>query len=587
MPFSLRQHKEYVIVAIFVSLFLAFALTWPVVTDPSSLLIGHPGNDTWNHIWGYWWVGEALSQGLWPINADKLAFPNGGTLYFIDTMQAVFSWPIQIIFGPEVAYNFVMIIQIALCGFAAWLLTWKVTGDPKASFAALFIYEMSPHLLGQSYNGISETVCAGWFPLTLWCMLNMMDRPSIKRALILGVVGSVCILTSWYYGLFTFLAACILLSWYMFKRGWLYQWKSIFIGVVIASVTAFVAIIGPLLSFSASLSAENAIVTRDPKFVESSLLNHNITDVVAFFHPTTIPSPDLFSLYGEQLIIVIYLGWIAMLLAGYALLFAHRTQETGPWIWLLVIFLIFSLGPYLHFGGEYLLVEGKKIPLPFLPLYKAFPVFDRISHPFRFVTGVNLALAVMASHAMRLLIRNKGEFAKTIILSALLLTLWAEYKWFSPAALPIPHSEAYISKAYHDMTKDPVEGAVLDIPLSVPNLERAIYVWNQSVHNRPIPWGLNDPMPNALQRNLLTRTLVQIEATRAIGLPSVLPELDLIIASRSLARQGYRYIVLHKKMYPSFKMQQTSDLLHSLFGPPTSYEEDDILVFTIEPVASL
>ena len=75
-------------------------------------------------------------------------------------MQAVFSWPIQIIFGPEVAYNFVMIIQIALCGFAAWLLTWKVTGDPKASFAALFIYEMSPHLLGQSYNGISETVCA-------------------------------------------------------------------------------------------------------------------------------------------------------------------------------------------------------------------------------------------------------------------------------------------------------------------------------------------------------------------------------------------------------------------------------------------
>ena len=36
--------------------------------------------------------------------------------------------------------------------------------------------------------------------------------------------------------------------------------------------------------------------------------------------------------------------------------------------------------------------DGNKIPLPFLILYKAFPIFDRISHPFRFVTGVQLEL---------------------------------------------------------------------------------------------------------------------------------------------------------------------------------------------------
>ena len=30
------------------------------------------------------------------------------------------------------------------------------------------------------------------------------------------------------------------------------------------------------------------------------------------------------------------------------------------------------------------------------------------------------------------------------------------------------------------MTEDPVEGAVLDVPLTVPNLERAIYVWYQA-----------------------------------------------------------------------------------------------------------
>ena len=43
---------------------------------------------------------EALSRGEFPLSADKLVFPAGGTLYFIDTIQAVVSWPIQLVFGP-------------------------------------------------------------------------------------------------------------------------------------------------------------------------------------------------------------------------------------------------------------------------------------------------------------------------------------------------------------------------------------------------------------------------------------------------------------------------------------------------------
>ena len=345
-----------------------------------------------------------------------------------------------------------------------------------------------------------------------------------------------------------------------------------------------IAIIGPLLSFRASLQAKNAIVTRDPEFVERSLLNHNITDLVAFFHPTQIPSPDLFTLYGEQLLIVIYIGWVAIALSLFALLFSRKTQDLAPWIWLMFIFFVFCLGPYLNVGGEYVLLSGKKIPLPFLPLYKALPIFDRISHPFRFVTGVNLALAIMASQGMRLLLHNRKNIEKIGALVLLFISLFVEYAYFSPAHLPIPHSSSSISQAYYDMNDDPIDGAVLDLPLSVPNLERAIYVWNQSVHERPIPWGLNDPMPMALQKNLVTRTLVQIEASRAANLPGLLPELDLVVSSRNLARMGYRYIVVHKEMYPSSKVKQTAELLTALFGVPLEYKEDQILVYTVNQI---
>ena len=178
-----HQNSRQLIFAALISLFLSCVITWPVCFSPQSLLIGHPGNDTWNHVWGYWWVGEALSRGEWPISAQELVYPQGGSLYFIDTMQALFSFPLQLLFGPVFAYNFVIILQISFCGFSAWLLARRLTGDHYAAIGALIIYQFSPHLLGQAYNGISETLCAGWFPLTLWALFRLLDRPTWKSAL--------------------------------------------------------------------------------------------------------------------------------------------------------------------------------------------------------------------------------------------------------------------------------------------------------------------------------------------------------------------------------------------------------------------
>lgn len=575
--------KQIFILAISISFLLALCITWPVILSPRSLLVGHPGNDNWNHVWGYWWVSEALSNGQWPIDASKLAFPNGGTLYFIDTIQAIFAWPIELMFGATAAFNFIIIIQLSICGLGAWLLAHKISSDAWASFIALFLFEFSPHILGQTFNGISETVCAGWFPLTIWALLRMMERPTIKRSIALGLIGGICILTSWYYGLFAAFASIVIIVWSLVYRFWLYEWKKIIPKIVVAAVISLTIIIGPLMSFRMSLSAENAIVTRDPAFVERSLLNHNITDIVAFFNPTQIPSPNLLELYGEQLMIVIYLSWIALGLSFYALFSQRNKQGFGVWIWLFVIFFVFSLGPYLHVGGEYLLIGGKRVPLPFLPLYKLFPIFDRISHPFRFVVGLHVALSVLATVGFRLLFRSRGLLLKQGALVGILFLIIAEVHWFSPAQFPIPHSDSRIPEGYSTMLEDSVEGAVLDLPISVPNLERAVYVWNQSVHNREIPWGLNEPLPQALRQNLLTQTLLQIEATQAISLAPVLPELDLVISSRVLARQGYRYIVVHQKFYPDFKLQQVQKLLNALFGAPQ--KSDSLLIYTIEPIS--
>ena len=58
--------------------------------------------------------------------------------------------------------------------------------------------------------------------------------------------------------------------------------------------------------------------TRDPEFVENSLLNHNITDVIRYRSHDSA-QPRSVHPVGEELIIVIHLGWIALGLSAYGL----------------------------------------------------------------------------------------------------------------------------------------------------------------------------------------------------------------------------------------------------------------------------
>jgi len=560
---------------------LCVLLTWPVVLYPNTLLLGHPGNDTWNHVWGYWWVTEAVTSGYWPSWTPLLSFPEGGTLYFIDTVQALISAPIQMMFGPAMAFNLIVMFGFALSAWGAWLLAYRLTGDPVTSGIAMVMYGASPHLLGQAYNGISETVCAGWLPIALWCLLHFLDRPVWKRAVLLGASMAITMLTSWYYGLFAVLATAVVLTWRAARQPWIQPWVRSLVRLGGASLTGLILVAPALWMFSTSLDAPDALVTRDQEFVEASLLYHNITDILAFFRPGKTPSPDLLALYGEELVIVIYLGWVGLLLCLYAIFATRRHREFGPWIWLGLFFFVFSLGPYLNIDGQMLEIDGRRVPLPFLPLFDALPLFSRISHPFRFVVGVSLALSLLAAHGLRHMTRNQTLRTRLVVVVVVGAASLLEYRLGSPATVPVPTSDAVIPEAYTEMARDPAEGAVLDLPLTVPNLERAVYVWYQTEHGRPVPWGLNDPMPEHLLKNRLTATLIRLEAHRSLFLPPGLPELDLVVGSRALAGQGYRYIVLHERLYPDFKLEQVETVLTGLFGAPKRWSGDGLQVYTL------
>ena len=560
------------------SVVLAVGLTWPVALHPASRLVGHPGDDVWNHAWGYAWVADSLAAGELPRWTDRIAWPDGGALWFIDFAVAAALAPVTWAFGPAVAFNAAVLGGFALAAFAAWLLAARVSGAVGPALLAAAAYGAAPHLLGQAYNGISETMCAGFFPLCLWVLLRLLDRPGPRIGVLLGLCGAATALTSWYYGMFAAVGGLVLIATAAARDPRGVRRAAPWLGLAVAVAVAGA---GPALwAFRASLEAGDALVTRDPGFVSASLLQPNLTDALAYVRPSHTPSPDLKRLFGEDLVIIIYLGWTTLALAAVGVV--ARRRAAAPWMWMALFFFLFSLGPYLYWGGEFATFGGRRVPLPFLPLFEAVPIFQRISHPFRFAMGLSLAVGVLGSMGLAALTRRARVEVGVIAGLAAAALFVVEVAVASPATLPVPTSDATIPDAISALRGEP--GAVLDLPMALPNLERAVYVWAQTAHGRPVPWGLNDPMPAWILENRLTATLLRLEASRAASLPPDLPVLELAVSARLLARQGLGVIVVHDDLMPEGRREAVHTLLQGLFGAPERPPGARLALYRVAPV---
>lgn len=558
---------------------LSVVATWPFVADPAGGLLGHPGNDVWNHVWGYWWVAQELEAGRLPYYTDLMNFPRPGRLFFIDTFGAILTLPVQWLGGPVLAYNTAVFLSFWASGLCAWLLTRHVVraveGEHQdhVSYIAAIGYIFAPHLLAQAYNGITETLNAFGLPLAMLAVMRLYERPTPRRAVEAALAGAFAMLANWYFGFFAALGAVLWLLSQAFWRRDRIHWAALPLPVLLAGGGGLLLVGPALLGFASTLGGEGAMVSRDREFVWKQLITHNVTDFVSFFHPGKFYSPDLKALHGEDLLIVTYLGWTLLLLAGLGLARLRRWRDSAPWLLWLVVYVVMTLGPYLYVNGEHVLVDGRRIPLPFLAFFDALPVFERISHPFRFVMGVQLALGVLAALGLARLPRWGQGLAAVVLGLELLLG--------SPAVWPLPRASAEIPAIYTEIKADPVPGAVLDLPVSVPNLERASYLYYQTLHGRPSPYGLNEPLPEVLGRSRLLRTLLLAEAGRMDRLPPMMPELDLVVSGRSLARLGFRYVVLHGDLYPPERRQQSVDILRVALGPETAVR-DSMLLWRLE-----
>jgi uncharacterized membrane protein YozB (DUF420 family) len=471
--------------------------------------------------------------------------------------------PVQWLYGPVAAYNVATLGNLSLAGLGAYALAYRVSGLRTGALLAGVAFLTTPHLLGQAYNGISETLAAGWLPLALLALREADHRPSALRGGLAGLVLGLCFVANWYYGLFGALCGVGLLTRQLLRlRGRLgfavvsepVPWGRLS-GTLVASAVGLALVVGgPLLLFSRSMSASDALVSRDPAFVWTTLVLHNMTDVVSLLRPGRHYSPDLLEVFGEHLIVVVYLGH-ALLWPALAALALSNRGAARSWGLMAAAFTVLMLGPYLYVGGDYVTVLGGWVPLPFLALFEWVPVFTRLSHPYRAVVPVTLALCVMLALFIKAA-RHRGWPSGRLALG-LGLARVLEALYGSPAVFPLPVVSVEVPPVYQQLDG----GAVLDLPVGIPVLARSKVGIYQMVHQQPIPYGLNDPTPPLLYRNRYSHYLLELERSTVSILPARYPALDLELGRRALVDAGLRWIVVHKAEYPATQRVKVSMFL--------------------------
>lgn len=570
--------QRHVVAAVGLLLPVAVVL-WPVLADPATLAIGHPANDVWNHIWGYWWVYETLVNGQPPVHTDLLAWPDGGSLWFIDTFGTVLTLPIQALWGPVAAYNAAVAFQVWLCGIGVYALAWRATRSWPGALVAGLAFMTAPHLLGQVYNGISETTAAGWMALALAVSVWALEQPSPKRGAAAGAMLGLAGVANWYYGLFgAIFAGLLVLHWAWRKRAELRgQLGNVFATGGVGLVAMAAVVVGPFVLFQSSMHAEDALVTRAPQFVWMTLILHNMTDLVSLIRPGKFYSPDLKEKFDEDLIVVVYLGH-ALIWPALASLKAAtpraRTRLT-PWLVGAALFVVLSLGPYLFVGGQYVAWGRYWVGLPFLFLFDHVPGFSSVSHAYRFVVGATLALCVLLAYSVRGITRKRRSAWALVALLAGLRVV--ESMALSPAVMPVPATEITSHPVYAELD----EGAVLDLPVGVPVLARARYSAAQLVHGQPIPYSLNDPTPPFVYRNRLGQYLIELERSRVAFAPAELPALDILLGREQMVAEGLRWIVLHRAELPPEQFAKVAAFLDLVATP--MFEDEQLRLYRLDP----
>jgi hypothetical protein len=531
---------------------VAVVATWPLARHPLGGFYGF-GNDNLGTMWVYGWL--------------HAAYFGPPSTSFSPELQAPFGWQIPeqalqpadklyaLLFGGFDrglgAYNAEIFVSFVLAGCTMYLLARYLTGSPLASAVAGFIYTFSPFHLAQAmqYGALASIQ---WLPLFLLALLVLLRRRRLRDAALLGGALALVTLTSyyqaWFLGWFTLVllvAATLYVALRARRAGrlspaairrlaWLGGTRAAVAGVVA------VALIIPLIATSVGAASGH-----------KAQLVHPLTEAIRYSgrpwmlfvppHDNPIFGPHVRSwiqlhLYDNPLTDQsIYLGYVALALAGYGLLRRGGLRIVDGWETYLLVGgfltgLLLVMGPYVPLDRSYWRMwdhpeATRHVPSLGLAMFKIAPEFRFFSRAFMLVS---LCLAALAAIGFARLERRLDGTAPRIALAVLVIALVGLEYTNAPPHVWAPEGNPAWVRAVRTL---PPGASVVDYPIAPLNTPRSqYYMFWERKHRHP--------------------TFNPNESARSLQLAAEISSPDDPAAGRALHEAGIDYAIIHTRLPP-------------------------------------
>jgi|GEM_PF-3702265 len=606
---------------------LALLVTFPLVLQLKSHALGDPKSDMWKHIWGFWWVKDNLLKHFtFPLHTTLLNFPKGGSIFFIDSLGAVLSIPLQLLFGLIPAYNLMIILNLALAGYFAYLLCFYLGKNRFAAFIGGLIFGFSAYFYSNLISGITEALNIPWIPLFLLYFIKSLREKGWRNPLLCSLCLFLATFGSWYHGLFCgllagFIGFSTLLTWlkkvYRARKDkaaylgkiflhiliigllllFIGHWKTCLIGLLVyiavlgltepqlgpkilkaqwiarlflIGLTAAVLLAPLIYYFQQTLSQPDALVIRN-RMADSFTLYlgdpENSSRIADYFLPGK--NRGTVSLTVDRLTKISYSGYLVLLLALWGLIKTRRRYQLTFALSSLLFFLL-SLGPYLKWPDSQ---DHSVKNYLYLVFYKFLPFFSQAGIPFRFTLMVNLCLGVLASFALAGFFRFKAGRLNFKIAAVLVMGIFLESILLSPVPFPLPESRLASPKFYLEAGRDSRPYGLIDYPIQRGEdlLLPGEYFYYQTFHHKGIPYNVEGTIPTPVYENLFTLYLFNLEKKFELYMERTAyapPKDEMDRSFKKLKAAKYRYLVLHLNYYPRETLPAIRTLLRHYCGEP-------------------
>jgi hypothetical protein len=187
---------------------LTVGMTWPQARHLSTHV--HDSDDSLLSIWRIAWIAHALANRPADLLDANIFHPESRTLAYSDAvlLQGVAAAPLIWSGVSAIAtYNALILLSIAVSGWAMWLYAARVTGSSAAGVIAGVIYAFVPYRFDH-YNHL-ELHATFFLPLSLLALERLLESRTRRDAawLALAVVGQVY--SGIYYAVFLTTALAI------------------------------------------------------------------------------------------------------------------------------------------------------------------------------------------------------------------------------------------------------------------------------------------------------------------------------------------------------------------------------------------